>query len=308
MTIRRFVRLAANGGGIASYVHGGARIGVLVDSPAATRRWPRTSRCTSPRPSRWRCRATRSPADLIAKERTIAEPKAAESGKPAEIVAKMVEGDGAEVPEGSHLLGQPFVKDDKQTVEQLLKQSKAKVDALRALRGRRRHREEAERLRRRGGGAGRRQPADAPTAPDEQAPDLDGARARRHGPAYRRILLKLSGEALMGDDTFGINRDDDRADVRRDRRGRAHLGVQVAIVIGGGNIFRGVSHRRRRHGPRDRRLHGHAGHGDERARAAGCDAPRGARGARAVGAQHRAGRRAVHPRRRRCATSRRARS
>jgi len=59
-------------------------------------------------------------------------------------------------------------------------------------------------------------------------------------PAYHRILLKLSGEALMGDDAFGINRDtivrmvNEVADVTK-------LGVQVAVVIGGGNIFRGVA-------------------------------------------------------------------
>ena len=59
-------------------------------------------------------------------------------------------------------------------------------------------------------------------------------------PAHQRILLKLSGEALMGDDAFGINRAtivrivDEIAEVTR-------LGVQVAVVIGGGNIFRGVA-------------------------------------------------------------------
>lgn len=59
-------------------------------------------------------------------------------------------------------------------------------------------------------------------------------------PTYQRILLKLSGEALMGDDAFGINRAtivrmvEEIAEVTR-------LGVQVAIVIGGGNIFRGVA-------------------------------------------------------------------
>lgn len=59
-------------------------------------------------------------------------------------------------------------------------------------------------------------------------------------PAYKRILLKLSGEALMGDDPFGINRDvivrmvDEVAEITR-------LGVEVAVVIGGGNIFRGVA-------------------------------------------------------------------
>jgi uridylate kinase len=59
-------------------------------------------------------------------------------------------------------------------------------------------------------------------------------------PAYQRILLKLSGEALMGNDQFGINRamlDKIVGEVK----GVVELGVQVGIVIGGGNIFRGVS-------------------------------------------------------------------
>ncbi len=59
-------------------------------------------------------------------------------------------------------------------------------------------------------------------------------------PAYKRILLKLSGEALMGDDAFGIN----RATIERMVQEIAEvsrLGVEVAIVIGGGNIFRGVA-------------------------------------------------------------------
>lgn len=59
-------------------------------------------------------------------------------------------------------------------------------------------------------------------------------------PAYKRILLKLSGEALMGDDAFGIN----RATIVRMVEEIAeitHMGVQVAVVIGGGNIFRGVA-------------------------------------------------------------------
>ncbi|MFZ3321864.1 MAG: UMP kinase [Usitatibacter sp.] len=58
--------------------------------------------------------------------------------------------------------------------------------------------------------------------------------------AYQRILLKLSGEALMGDDSFGINREMvDR--LVGEVKEVSDLGVQVAIVIGGGNIFRGVS-------------------------------------------------------------------
>ena len=59
-------------------------------------------------------------------------------------------------------------------------------------------------------------------------------------PAYKRILLKLSGEALMGDDSYGIN----RATILRivgEIKEVVDLGVQVAVVIGGGNIFRGVA-------------------------------------------------------------------
>lgn len=59
-------------------------------------------------------------------------------------------------------------------------------------------------------------------------------------PAYKRILLKLSGEALMGEDAYGIN----RATISRivdEVKEVVDLGVQVAIVIGGGNIFRGVA-------------------------------------------------------------------
>ena len=59
-------------------------------------------------------------------------------------------------------------------------------------------------------------------------------------PAYQRILVKLSGEALMGDDAYGIN----RATIDRivtELTEVSRLGVQLAVVIGGGNIFRGVA-------------------------------------------------------------------
>ena len=59
-------------------------------------------------------------------------------------------------------------------------------------------------------------------------------------PAYKRILLKLSGEALMGDDAYGINRATIVRMVREVQEVTA-LGVEVAVVIGGGNIFRGVA-------------------------------------------------------------------
>ena len=59
-------------------------------------------------------------------------------------------------------------------------------------------------------------------------------------PAYSRVLLKLSGEALMGDQQFGVD-PTVAARIARDIGGIQALGVQTAIVIGGGNIFRGLA-------------------------------------------------------------------
>ena len=59
-------------------------------------------------------------------------------------------------------------------------------------------------------------------------------------PKYKRILLKLSGEALMGEDSFGINRQTIESIVTEIAQ-VARMGVEVAVVIGGGNIFRGVA-------------------------------------------------------------------
>jgi elongation factor Ts len=67
------------------------------------------------------------PADLIQKERDIAKAKAIESGKPAEIADKMVEGSVQKYLKEVTLMGQPFVKDDKVTIEQLLKSRGASV-------------------------------------------------------------------------------------------------------------------------------------------------------------------------------------
>ena len=79
-----------------------------------------------------------------------------------------------------------------------------------------------------------------PTVAAPLAPVASAAVKPANEPAYKRILVKLSGEALMGDEAYGIERETiDRivaeiADVQR-------AGVQIAIVIGGGNIFRGVA-------------------------------------------------------------------
>jgi uridylate kinase len=59
-------------------------------------------------------------------------------------------------------------------------------------------------------------------------------------PAYKRIMLKLSGEALMGDDAYGVNRETiDR--IVSEVKDVVGLGVEVGVVIGGGNIFRGMA-------------------------------------------------------------------
>lgn len=59
-------------------------------------------------------------------------------------------------------------------------------------------------------------------------------------PAYKRVLLKLSGEALMGDDAFGINRGVLQRMVE-ELKSIVDIGVEVGVVVGGGNIFRGVA-------------------------------------------------------------------
>ncbi|MEZ4603305.1 MAG: hypothetical protein R2861_07840 [Desulfobacterales bacterium] len=59
-------------------------------------------------------------------------------------------------------------------------------------------------------------------------------------PAYKRVLLKLSGEALMGDQPYGISTDMLRY-MAEEVKSAYDLGVEMAIVVGGGNIFRGMA-------------------------------------------------------------------
>ena len=66
------------------------------------------------------------------------------------------------------------------------------------------------------------------------------ATANQDSPAYRRILLKISGEALMGEQNYGIDVNVAR-NVAEEIKAINALGVEVAVVVGGGNIFRGVS-------------------------------------------------------------------
>ena len=131
ITIRRVKRLRAQGK-VALYVHAGAKIGVLVDYEGADdvgkdvamhiafARPPYLSKAEVPQ-------------QIVADERRIQEAKVKESpkdsGKPAEIIAKIVEGAVGKFLGERTLLGQPFIKDDKQTIEKMLAAKKAKVHA-----------------------------------------------------------------------------------------------------------------------------------------------------------------------------------
>ena len=120
-----FRRLARKAGKVASYVHG-TRIGVLVeyegDEVAAK---DVAMHVAAMKPVA--LTSADVPAELIEKERSVALAKAQESGKPAEIAAKMVEGSVQKYLKEVALFSQPFVKNDKQTVEQMLKEKNTSV-------------------------------------------------------------------------------------------------------------------------------------------------------------------------------------
>jgi elongation factor Ts len=130
ITIRRFARLQAQGR-LALYVHG-AKIGVLVDVDGAEDLGKDLAMHIAFAKPQYMCKSD-VPADVVARERDIAAARARESGKPAEIVAKMVEGTVNKFLNEITLLGQPFVKDDKQSVEKLLTAKKAKLNGYRFL-------------------------------------------------------------------------------------------------------------------------------------------------------------------------------
>jgi elongation factor Ts len=125
VSVRRFVRFeSANK--LASYLHG-TRIGVLVEFTGADEQVGKDVAMHVAAMKPVSLSSDDVPAELIAKERSIAEQKAAESGKPAEIVAKMVDGSVQKYLKEVSLLNQTFVKNDKQTIEQMLKAVGASV-------------------------------------------------------------------------------------------------------------------------------------------------------------------------------------
>ena len=125
MSFRRFVRKT---GKVASYVHG-TRIGVLVEfsgDEAAAKDVAMHVAAMKP----VALTSANVPAELIERERSVATAKAQESGKPADIAAKMVEGSVQKYLKEVSLFNQPFVKNDKQSVEQMLKEKATQVSGF----------------------------------------------------------------------------------------------------------------------------------------------------------------------------------
>ena len=126
INVRRFVRREAGAGSLSSYLHGG-RIGVLVEVQGGDAELARdiAMHIAASRPV---CvDETGVPQEMLEKEKEIFAAQAAASGKPADIIEKMVSGRIRKFLAEVTLLGQPFVKDPDQSVEKLLKASGAKV-------------------------------------------------------------------------------------------------------------------------------------------------------------------------------------
>jgi elongation factor Ts len=130
ITVRRFSQMQAKSK-LAQYVHGG-RIGVLVEYEGVDEAGRDVAMHISFSKPAYLTKAE-VPTDVVERERGILAARAKESGKPAEIVAKMVEGGLNKFLAEQTLLGQPFIKDDKQTVEKMLAAKKTKLLGYRFL-------------------------------------------------------------------------------------------------------------------------------------------------------------------------------
>lgn len=128
MSFRRFKRYDT-GAKLTSYLHG-TRIGVMVEYDGADEQVGKDVAMHVAAMKPVALSSNDVPAELIEKERSIATQKAAESGKPADIVAKMVEGTVQKYLKEVSLFNQPFVKNDKQTVEQMLKAANTTVKSF----------------------------------------------------------------------------------------------------------------------------------------------------------------------------------
>ena len=207
------------------------------------------------------------PAEKVESERRIAEETAREENKPEAAMAKIVEGRVNSYFKDNVLLEQPFAKDPKTTITKLLAGAGVHVTSFARFRAG----ASTAPPRRRGRGGGTSGPptpsarpdqsrlterdldlppgADCPGPPPHPIPrsprvsepsltvDLEAGTVRP-SPAYRRVLLKLSGE-FFGNGRVGVD-PDVISQVAREIAGPVKQGVQVAIVVGGGNFFRGA--------------------------------------------------------------------
>jgi elongation factor Ts len=128
MNVRRFDLIKAKGQ-IATYMHGN-RIGVVVDLEGGEESLGKDLAMHIAASHPVCVSEAEVPADVIKKEKEIFSAQAAESGKPADIIEKMVDGRIKKFLKEVTLLGQPFVKDPDQTVEKLLSKSGAKVSCF----------------------------------------------------------------------------------------------------------------------------------------------------------------------------------
>lgn len=126
MSLRRMVRMEAKGR-LASYLHG-AKIGVLVDYTGGDEQLGKDLAMHIAASKPVACTRDEVAAELIERERTIARARAVEAGRPENLLDKIVEGAVSKFLSEVTLLGQPFVKDDKVSVEKLLKSRGASVN------------------------------------------------------------------------------------------------------------------------------------------------------------------------------------
>jgi len=124
--VRRFVVMESAAGRVANYLHG-SRIGVLLEMQGGTPELAKDIAMHVAASKPVCVNESEVPADVIAKEKEIFTAQAAESGKPADIIEKMVLGRVKKYLKEVTLLGQPFIKDPDTAVEKLLQTSKATV-------------------------------------------------------------------------------------------------------------------------------------------------------------------------------------
>ena len=220
-------------GSIGSYIHMGGKIGVLVEVNCESDFVARTDQfvalvkeiamhiaAADPK----YVRRDEVPAAVLDKEKEIYRAQLAQSGKKPEILEKIIEGKLDSYYEQVVLVDQKSIRDPTVKVSQLIAEATAKMgENIAVSRFARFKIGEAESWNK------SRSSLDYNSLPHMSPP-----------PVYKRILLKLSGEALMGEEQFGIDpsvTSSIAADIAEIRA----LGVEVGVVIGGGNIFRGVA-------------------------------------------------------------------